>query len=322
MTSTPVLLLSSESDDLSYLQPAFEAAVARLCPGLRIVLSPPADGMAGVDPADVVAMAAWFAPVGLPARLPRLRLMASIGAGVEHVLRDASLPAGLPVTRIVDAEQARGMAEYVLWAALHFHRGLDQALHQQASGIWRMPPQRPAAQTRVGVMGLGAMGAEVARVLAAHGFAVSGWSRSPRLLPGVACFHGAGQMSAFLSDLDIVVCLLPLTEETRGLCNAAWFAQLKPGAAFVNAGRGEHVVLPDLLDALERGQVRGAVLDVFEHEPLPADHPLWHTPRLLVTPHMASSASPDTIAQQIVADTARVLAGEAPLNAIDRQRGY
>lgn len=318
MSAGPVLLLCSETDDLNELRPAFEQAAAEGCPGLRVALWPDVGSGAG----DVVALASWFAPLGLPASLSGLRLIASIGAGVEHVLRDPDLPRGVPITRIVDEEQARGMAEYVLWAVLHYHRGLDQVQRQQAQGLWRMPPQRPASQTRVGVMGLGAMGAEVARCLAAHGFDVHGWSRQPRAIDGVRTWAGEAEQADFLRSLDIVVCLLPLTAQTRGLCDARWFNRLKPGAAFINCGRGEQVVLPDLLEALECGQLRGAVLDVFEHEPLPPEHPLWHTPRLIVTPHMASSASPQTMARQIVAGTARVLAGLAPVHAIDLGRGY
>ncbi|MBT9551878.1 MAG: glyoxylate/hydroxypyruvate reductase A [Hydrogenophaga sp.] len=318
MSAAPTLLLCSETDDLGDLRPAFEQAAAERCPGLRVALWP--EVAAGA--AEVVALASWFAPLGLPAALPGLRLIASIGAGAEHVLRDPGLPAGVPVTRIVDEQQARGMAEFVLWAALYYHRGLDRVQQQQPRGVWRMPPQRPAAQTRVGVMGLGTMGAEVARCLAGHGFEVHGWSRRGHAIEGVRTWAGDVQLEDFLRPLDIVVSLLPLTEHTRGLCNARWFARLKPGAAFINCGRGEQVVLPDLLEALERGQLGGAVLDVFEHEPLPPVHPLWHTPRLLVTPHMASSVSPEAMARQIVGDTARVLAGLAPVHAVDRARGY
>lgn len=316
----PTLLVCSETDDLSDLVAPFEAAAAVLCPGLRVALWSPQTSEAEL--ASVVAVAGWFVPSGLPARLPALRLLASIGAGVEHLLRDPALPPAVPVTRIVDAEQAHGMAEFVLWAALYYHRGLDRVQAQQARRQWHMPPQRPAERTHVGVMGLGAMGAEVALALAAHGFRVSGWSRRPRTLPGVCTWAGHRELPEFLRPLDVVVSLLPLTPETRGLCNARWFELLKPGAAFVNCGRGEQVVVPDLLDAVHRGHLRGAVLDVFEHEPLPPESPLWDAPGVLVTPHMASSASPEVIARQIVADTARVMAGRAPANAVDRLSGY
>lgn len=318
--AAPTLLLCSETDDLSALQPAFEAAAAQACPGLRVACwapDTPSDELA-----DVVAIAGWFVPPGLPARLPRLRLLASIGAGVEHLLRDAGLPPALPVTRIVDPAQARGMAEYVLWAALHFHRGLDRLLAQQARREWRMPAQRPASAFRVGVMGLGAMGAAVAHTLAAHGFDVHGWSRRPATLGGVTTWAGPDALFPFLAGLDLVVSLLPLTAETRGLFDPRFFAALPPGAVFVNGGRGEQLQVPALLAALRSGHLRAAVLDVFEHEPLPADDPLWTEPGVVITPHMASSAGVDVIAGQIVASTARVLAGQAPLHAVDRARGY
>lgn len=318
--AAPTLLLCSETDDLSGLCGDFEAAAARDCPGLRVRCWTPDTSAAELQ--GVVAIAGWFVPLGLPARLPRLRLLASIGAGVEHLLRDPALPPDVPVTRIVDPAQARGMAEYVLWAALHFHRDLDRLLTQQARREWRMPAQRPASAYRVGIMGLGAMGAEVARTLAAHGFDVHGWARRTAALDGVTTWAGPEAMRPFLAGLDMVVSLLPLTPETRNLFNTDWFAALKPGAVFVNCGRGEQLVVPALQDALRSGHLRAAVLDVFEHEPLPADDPLWTEPGVVITPHMASSASAEVIAGQIVENTARALVGQAPLNAVDRQRGY
>jgi glyoxylate/hydroxypyruvate reductase A len=318
--AAPTLLLCSGTDDLSGLCGEFERAAAQDCPGLRVLCWTPDTPTTELQ--SVVAIAGWFVPMGLPARLPRLRLLASIGAGVEHLLRDPDLPRDVPVTRIVDPAQARGMAEYVLWVALHYHRGFDHMLAQQTRREWRMPAQRPALAFQVGIMGLGAMGAEVARKLAAHGFEVHGWSRRPAALDGVTSWAGPDAMRPFLAQLDMVVSLLPLTTETRGLFNADWFAALKPGAVFVNCGRGDQLVVPALVDALRKGHVRAAVLDVFEHEPLPADDPLWAEPGVIVTPHMASSASVDVIAGQIVANTARVLDGQVPVNAVDRARGY
>lgn len=318
--AAPTLLLCSETDDLSGLCGEFERAAARACPGLRVLCWTP--DTATTELQSVVAIAGWFVPLGLPPRLPRLRLLASIGAGVEHLLRDPDLPPDVPVTRIVDPAQARGMAEYVLWAALHFHRDLDRVLAQQTRREWRMPAQRPASAYRVGIMGLGGMGAEVARTLDVHGFDVHGWARRPAALDGVTTWAGREAMRPFLAGLDMVVSLLSLTPKTRNLFNADWFAALKPGVVFVNCGRGEQLVVPALQDALRSGHLRGAVLDVFEHEPLPADDPLWTEPGVIVTPHMASSASVDVIAGQIVANTARVLDGQVPVNAVDRARGY
>ncbi|RFO96790.1 glyoxylate/hydroxypyruvate reductase A [Rhodoferax lacus] len=290
---------------------------ARVLPGLQVTLWPEP-----FEADDVLAVAAWHPPAGLLGTLPKLQMVASIGAGTEHILRCPDLPADVAVTRIVDPAQARGMAEYVLWAALYYHRGFDQMAAQQRQGLWHMPPQGPARAFRVGIMGLGGMGLQTALCLRDFGFAVSGWSRSAHAVEDLHTFAGDAALPEFLAPLDMVVCLLPLTPATHGLCNAGFFARMKTGAALVNVGRGEQVVLPDLLAALDSGHLRGAVLDVFDREPLQADDALWRHPKICLTPHMASSASDQTIAQQIVTNTLRLRQGLLPLHTMDRQRGY
>ena len=311
------LLVCSACDPLDALAAQLAARAAVEVPGLKVVLWPQA-----FDPLDVIAVAAWHPPAGLLGSLPNLQMVASIGAGTEHILRCPDLPPHPAVTRIVDPEQARGMAEYVLWAALHYHRGFDRMAAQQRDAVWRMPPQQPAGTFRIGILGLGGMGTQVALTLRDNGFAVSGWSRSGRVPAGVSGYAGDAALAAFLAPQDLVVCLLPLTDATRGLCNAAFFARMKAGAAFVNAGRGEQVQLSDLLAALDSGHLRGAVLDVFAPEPLQADSALWQHRRLVITPHMASSASDACITQQIMANVRRLTQGQAPLHQLDRQRGY
>lgn len=294
-----------------------QRVAARLMPDLQVRLWPEA-----YVASDVLAMAAWHPPAGLLSTLPNLRMIASIGAGSEHLLGRNDLPQGVPITRIVDPEQSQGMAQYVLWCALHHHRGFDRMREQQAQGRWIMPAQTRAAAFQVGIMGLGGMGLATALMLRDAGFQVSGWSRSEKHIAGVHSFAGDASLTSFLAPLDMVVCLLPLTPATQGLCNARFFASLKPGAAFVNAGRGEHVVIQDLLSALDAGLLRGAVLDVFEHEPLTADSPLWSHPGLVITPHMASSASDEVIARQIVENVVRTCKGQAPEHGVDRARSY
>lgn len=313
----PTLLVCSGTDDLQSLRVALAQAAALVMPDLQVRLWPEA-----VDPHDVLAVAAWHPPAGVLNRLPQLQLIASIGAGVEHVLRVPDLPAQVAISRIVDSQQARGMAEFVLWATLHYHRQMDQVLRQHAQRVWRMPAQRAASECRVGIMGLGVMGEQAARCLRDNGFAVSGWSRSKHSIAGVDTYAGAGELPAFLAPLDVVVCLLPLTASTLGICNTAFFQMLKPGAALVNAGRGEHVVTDDLLAALDSGHLRGAVLDTFAQEPLPPEDPLWNHPGILITPHMASAASETEIARQIVDNVARLRSGKAALHTIDRERRY
>ena len=313
----PTLLICRACDPLDTLADQFSAAAATLLPELKVVLWP-----APFDANDVIAVAAWHPPAGLLGSLPNLKMVASIGAGTEHILRCTDLPSNVAVTRIVDPEQARGMAEYVLWAALYYHRGFDQLAQQQAQGLWRMPAQGPARDFRVGIMGLGGMGSQVALRLRDNGFTVSGWSRSAHGLQGIASYAGDEGLGAFLAPLDLVVCLLPLTPATHGLCNTAFFSQMKAGAAFVNTGRGEQVLLPELIAEVDSGHLRGAVLYVFDSEPLSGDDSLWSHPRIVITPHMASSASDASITGQILANVLRLQQGLAPLHSMDRLRGY
>lgn len=311
------LLICSAVDPLHALRDEMQRVANRLMPELQVRLWPQP-----FSPEDVVAVAAWHPPPGLLSTLPNLRLISSIGAGAEHLLTRDDLPQDVPITRIVDPEQARGMGQYVLWCALHFHRGFDHMREQQAKRRWLMPAQTPAAGFQVGIMGLGGMGQTTALMLRDAGYQVSGWSRTEQHIAGVHCLAGDANLIRFLAPLDLVVCLLPLTPATHGLCNTRFFAQLKPGAAFVNAGRGEHVVMPDLLSALDSGELRGAVLDVFEQEPLRTDSPLWSHPGLVITPHMASSASDEVIAWQVVENVVRTRKGLAPAHGVDRERAY
>lgn len=260
-------------------------------------------------------------PAGSLGALPGLRLIHSVAAGIDHLQHDPSCPP-LPVCRVVDPGHRQGMTEYVRWAAIHYHRGFDQVLQQQAGKVWQRPRQRPAAEFKVGVMGLGSLGAAIAEDLAAAGYQVRGWARSGKQLAAVQTFAGPQAMGAFLDGLELLINLLPLTTETRGILGQATFARLAPGAAVVNCGRGAHLRLEDLQQALASGQLRGALLDVFEEEPLPPDQRLWSLPGVTITPHMASAASHDCIAMQVAENLRRLHAGEPPLNLVDRARGY
>lgn len=313
----PTLLVCSATDNLRVLADGMADEARQHMPDLKVILWPEP-----FDAADVIAVAAWHPPAGLLGSLLKLQLIASIGAGIEHILRCPDLPVNVPITRIVDAEQALGMAQYILWAALHYHRGFDQIANQQSQCLWQMPRQTPTGEFSVGVMGLGGMGLQTATCLRDAGFAVSSWSRSAHTVAGIATYAGDAALAGFLAPLDLVICLLPLTPQTWGLCNANFFASMKSGAAFVNAGRGEHVLIADLLAAIDSGHLRGAMLDVFETEPVSATDPLWAHPGLLITPHMASSASDNTIARQIVSNTWQVSLGQVPAHLINRDAGY
>lgn len=308
---TTVVLLSRDTLLLGQLQKAF----AQHAPALKVVLADHPDA------AEAEVAACWYPPAGSLGRLPGLRLVHSVAAGVDHLSTDPSGPS-VPVCRVVDPDHRRGMTEYVRWAVLHYHRDFDRVAAQQRQNQWLRHPQRPASQFKVGVMGLGSLGSAIAADLTGAGYEVRGWSRSARQLPGVMCYHGAPSFDEFLEQLDMLVNLLPLTDATRGILCQQTFSKLKPGAAIVNGGRGQHLQIDDLQLALTSGQLRGAVLDVFEHEPLSVDHPLWQMPGVVVTPHMASAAAHDCIVRQVAENTRRLIACEALNNLVDPSQGY
>ncbi len=264
----------------------------------------------------------WFPPAGSLGRLPNLRLVHSIGSGVDHLAQDDSRDATVPVCRVVDPDHTRGMSEYVHWGVLHFHRGFDQVIAGNLSQQWQRPAQRRAEDFRVGVMGLGAIGAPVALRLAAAGYTVRGWARTPRVLDGVSTYSGAEARREFLDSLDVLVNLLPLTPATHGVLGNEVFQCMARGSALINCGRGQHLNVSDLQQALASGQLRGALLDVFEQEPLPGDSPLWHTPGVWVTPHMASAASDLCIARQVADNVARLAQGLELNNRVNPELGY
>ena len=271
---------------------------------------------------DIHYALVWKPPPGLLGGLPRLKAMFSLGAGVDGILLDPALPTHVPLTRMVDAGLAGQMSEYALYATLHFHRCMDRYSQQQRREQWGPLPAVPAAERVVGVMGLGVLGGDFARKAAALGFRVLGWSRSAHQLDGVTVFEGDGAFEPFLRHTHILLNFLPLTSQTAGILNARTFASLPRGACIVNIARGGHVVEADLLAALDQGQLGGAMLDVFATEPLPADHPFWRHPSVIVTPHIAAQAIAKLMIEQVVENIRRVERGEAPLGLVDARRGY
>ncbi|MCK1655884.1 glyoxylate/hydroxypyruvate reductase A [Bradyrhizobium sp. 149] len=272
------------------------------------------------DPADVRYLVAWVPPDDI-ATFPNLELVFSVGAGVDQF--DASkLPPHIPLVRMLEPRIAETMVEYVTMAVLALHRDLLDFISQQKAQVWCEIRITPAKRRRVGVMGLGQLGQAVLERLKAFGFPLSGWNRSPREIEGVTCYAGMETLPDFLAQTDILVCLLPLTDETRSILNADLFAHLPRGASLVNVGRGPHLVEADFLAALDSGALSGAVLDVAEPEPLPAGHPFWSHPRILVTPHNASMTSPDTAVDFVLDVIARHRSGEDLPGRVDRTRGY
>jgi len=276
----------------------------------------------GGDAAEVRFALAWTPPLGELRRYPRLACIASLGAGVDHILRDPELPKGVPVTRVIDPSMSQYMSEYVTMAVLNHLRRSDFHRFHQAQGHWRPKMPMLACDTCIGIMGLGQLGGDLAAKLVALGFPVTGWSRSPKNMEGIETFHGLGGFDRFLAGANVLVCLLPLTPDTRDILCERNFRKLPAGAYVINVARGGHLVEADLIAQIDEGHLAGACLDVFRVEPLPADHPFWRHPKITVTPHISSITNPKVIAPQIVENYHRVMAGQTPLRLVDVERGY
>ena len=274
------------------------------------------------EPRRVSYALVWRPQPGLLASLPNLKGILSLGAGVDHVLLDPRLPAGVPIVRMVDAGLAAQMSEYALYGVLHFHRSMQQYADQQRRVLWRQVPAVPAQQRTVGILGLGVLGGDFARKVVPLGFNVIGWSRTPKSLAGVTAFNGPAALGEFLGRTEILANFLPLTPDTAGILGASTFGQLPRGACIINIARGAHLDERDLLAALDDGRLGGAMLDVFQREPLPPEHPFWHHPRVVITPHVAAQAIAELMVAQVVDSIRRIEQGERPLGLVDRGRGY
>jgi glyoxylate/hydroxypyruvate reductase A len=264
--------------------------------------------------------AAWGAAPGL-ARCANLKAIVSLGAGIDHILADARL-ARVPVVRMIDPGLTQGMTEYVVLHVLRHHRREPELEARQRRHLWKPFYTPLASARRVGVLGMGEIGRDAARHLAALGFQVAGWSRRAHRLKGIERFAGANGLAPFLARTEILVCLLPLTPATRGILDARAFGLLPKGASVINAARGGHLIESDLVAALDSGHLSWATLDVFETEPLPASSPLWSHAKVYVSPHNAAISSPDAIARYIADQILGFERGEPLRNVVDRARGY
>ncbi|RON61811.1 glyoxylate/hydroxypyruvate reductase A [Pseudomonas fluorescens] len=273
------------------------------------------------DPTDIKYLAAWQAPEDLQTLLPNLQVLFALSAGVDQ-LDLSRIPPSLPVVRLLDPGITQGMCEYASFAVLGLHRDMLRYRQQQIARCWQAHLLQPAHKRRVGVMGLGTQAQQILATLQPLGFALKGWARSAHRIAGVECFAGREQLPAFLSQCDIVMCVLPLTEQTRGILDHELFCQLPRGAALINMGRGGHLVEEDLLEALDSGQLSGAVLDVVQKEPASADHPFWDHPQILLTPHIAAMTQPESAFGVLLENIRCFERGEPMTGQIDRNKGY
>ena len=306
------VLFYSEGDDPDPWRRAFAEAF----PGMAFEIWPNVRDINAVRYALV-----WNPPPGLLRKLPGLMAILSLGAGVDALLADPTTPQ-LPVVRLLDAGLAPQMAEYAIYAVLHFHRRMPAYRDQQTAAKWRPLAPVLAGEWPVGVMGTGVIGSLIARQLVSLGYPVRGWSRSGADMDGVESFAGADRLDAFLQGCRVVVNVLPLTPQTTGILNAQRFAAMPGGSYVVNIGRGGHLVEADLLAALDSGHIAGAMLDVFGEEPLPASHRFWSHPGVIVTPHVAGVTVAREAEAQVIANVRRMERGEAPVGIVDREKGY
>jgi glyoxylate/hydroxypyruvate reductase A len=295
----------------------FADELKRLDPDLHIRLWPQFG-----NPDDIEFALTWNHPPGEFEKFRNLKCIASLGAGIDHILRDPNLPDGVPITRVVQASMSQFMSEYVILSVLHHCRQIDIYKNDQAQKHWQ--PRLPilARDIGIGIMGMGQLGADAARKLVQLEFKVAGWSRTPKSIDGVASYAGNEELEDFLSRSNILICLLPLTPATKRILNRDLFQKLPAGAYLINVARGAHLIEEDLLAALDAGHLSGACLDVFQTEPLPQDHPFWSHPNILITPHISSITDPLAVMPQILENYRSLKAGKPLKHVIDVDRGY
>lgn len=300
------ILFASTSEPAGRWVPALQAAL----PDDRFVLEPEPD----VDVALVAKP-----PSRIFERLPNLKLIQSLWMGVETLLTDSSLPRRVPLARLLDPGMIAAMKETVLAHVLDWHRLHFRYREQQSQKVWQQLPQVLAGERSIGLLGVGELGSVVGRTLHEHGFRVLGWCRRPKQVAGIECLTDLIQV---LSRSDLLVCMLPLTAQTRGILNANSFSQMPEGACLINVARGRHVIEKDLVAALDSGWLTHAYLDVFESEPLNPDSPLWANPHVTITPHVAALTELRTALPKVVQNIERARRGEPPEGLVDRVAGY
>lgn len=293
----------------------FREAFARELPDLEFYHC-----IESVDPEKVRYLLTWNVPNDV-SRFRNLEVLFSIGAGVDQ-FKPKTIPGHVKLVRMVEDGIIRMMQEYVVLGVLTLHREMLAYREQQRRGLWQPLATSQATDRRVGFLGLGMLAQAAIGRLKPFQFPVAAWSRSKKMLEGVACFYGDNQLGDFLRGTDILVCLLPLTEQTSGILNAKLFSFLPVGARLLHVGRGPQLDQGALIEALDSGHLAAAMLDVTDPEPLPESHPLWSHPKVIITPHIASVTQPHTAALSVIENIRRHRAGQNPIGLVDRKLGY
>lgn len=312
-SASKCLLICAQGDDIEAVQMAITEALPE---------TPVYREGDDFDPSQIAYAVVWFPRPGLLATLPNLEAIFSMGAGIDHILRDPHVPHTVPIVRMVHSKTREQMRDYVLHAVLHYYRMMDIAADLQARHTWQFLPLPDKSTFHVGFLGLGEMGRFAASALVDLGFQVRGWARTAKSVPGVECFVGRDGLSAMLRQSRCLVSVLPATLQTTGCLNAGVFATMPKGSFLINIGRGDHVVVGDLLQALDRGHLAGATLDVFEEEPLDPGSPVWGHPNVRVTPHIAGFGDAASVAAAVSDNIRRMTLGLPAVPAGDRVRGY
>jgi glyoxylate/hydroxypyruvate reductase A len=271
---------------------------------------------------DIEAAFVWRHKPGALLSFSNLKIIHSLAAGVDHILTDKNLKKEIPIARVKDPYMANDIVQYVLVTVLQYIKRMDDWANNQKQSLWTRKPPINFSHKTIGIMGLGFLGEKAAKILADVGLKVVGWSQSQKKIPGVNCFSGKNQFQNFLSQSDVLVCMLPLTRATENILNQEALSYLPQDAYVINLGRGEHLVEADLINALNSNKLSGACIDVMRKEPCPADHLFWQHPKIKMTPHIASVTNPETAAPQILENYRRAISGNEILNVVDIDKGY
>ena len=307
-----LVIISQKSNQCDWV-----TALKKLEPNLKVDIYPN-----DTNKEEVEFVLAWHPPLGVFDEYPNLKCIASTGAGVDHILKDPNLPKDVILTRVVDPLLTQDMTSYLLAQVMCHTRNVAQYKLLQTKNEWQPKGYLDKTKIIIGIMGFGVLGRDAGEKFRGLGFNVIGWAKSAKNIEGIKVFVGEDEFNGFLNKSDILICLLPLTADTINILNRKTFEQLPKGAFIINVARGEHLVVDDLIEAIDAGQLSGACLDVFRQEPLPKEHIFWRHPSVTVTPHIASITSPESVAPQIIENFKRLKASKLLKNIVSIEKGY